>query len=187
MSGIYPNPSASATNFKPGDQVKWYVGAKESPYVGRVTEVCAGINKVWVEFPVGGNQQMDPTDLVMVTPFTGQSFVTENTGYSSYDKSVSQKDYGTMRQNLVKKAQAMLLKKAEQRDQEQNRSNMASRIAHKYATSVVDVLASDVLECIKSNLTDIETYQKLYPQYESMCSDGFMRNAIEKIYEHAGQ
>lgn len=175
MAGIFPHPSADARVFKPGDPVKWFVNENEiSPYVGRVTEICPGINKVWVEFPVGGNQQMDPMDLILVPPTQGLPTVVQESGYSNYDKQKSKNTYGTMEQNLAEQAKR-LAKKAYSK-------KMASRVADKFACGIVEKLSSDVMSCINRGLSDVQAYQEVYPKYEKICSDGFMRLAIEKIY-----
>lgn len=179
MSGLYPNPSGSAENYKVGDQVKWFTSEKSiSPYVGVVTQICPGINKVWVDFPLGGNQQKDPTELILVTPFMGTSPVVEDTGYSSYDKTISEEDYGTLRDQVKKLAKNMVSKEAS----EERISKMASKVASSFADKVVTKLASDVVDCINKGLSDIQTYQEIYAKYEQTCSDGFMRSAISKIY-----
>jgi hypothetical protein len=163
MAGIYPNPSGSAENYKVGDQVKWFTSEKSiSPYVGVVTQVCPSINKVWVDFPLGGNQQKDPTELILVTPFTGTTPCNEDTGYSSYDKTISDETYGTLRDHEKK---------------------LATKVACSFATNIVDKIAVDIVQCIKENRTDIQTYQKIYPKYSTVCSDGFIKSAISKIFK----
>ena len=180
MSGLYPNPSGGAETYKVGDQVKWFTSEKSiSPYVGVVTEVCPGINKVWVDFPVGGNQQKDPTELILITPFVGTTPVDEESGYNSYDKTVSEENYGTLQDKVKKMAKDMASKEAS----ELKMSKMASKVAGDFADKVVTKLASDVVSCLNKGMTDIQAYQNLYPQYENTCSDGFMRSAISKIYK----
>lgn len=184
MPGIYPNPSAAAESFRVGDQVRWFVNEQSiSPYVGVVTQICPSICKVWVEFPIGGNQQKDPTELILVTPFAGRSPVTEDTGYSSYEKEVSEKDYGTLREKTVKLAQRMVAKEIGSATEKTMLSKMASKVAKNFAEGVVEKLAGDVLQCVENKMTDAQAYQSLYPQYETVCSDGFLRTAISKIYE----
>jgi hypothetical protein len=187
MPGIYPNPSACAENFKVGDQVRWFVSDKDiSPYIGVVTQSCPAIQKVWVEFPVGGNQQKDPTELIMVTPFTGQATVSKDTGYSSYSKQLSDEAYGTLGETTMRMAQKMVAEKTKKASEDDRIMKMASRIASEFATKVVDRLASDVLACIEKKMTDIQAYQSVYPDYETICSDGFLRTAVSKIYEVSG-
>jgi len=180
MAGLYPNPSGSAESYKVGDQVKWFTSEKSiSPYVGVVTEVCPAINKVYVDFPIGGNQQKDPTELILITPFMGTSPVTEDTGYENYDSIISEKNYGTLRDQVKKMAKGIVSKEAS----EERISKMASKVAGSFAHDVVDKLACDVVSCLNKGLTDIQAYQSLYPSYSKTCSDGFMRSAISKIYK----
>jgi hypothetical protein len=179
MPGLYPHPSGSAENYKVGDQVKWFTSEKSiSPYVGTVTQVCPAINKVWVDFPIGGNQQKDPTELILITPFVGTSPVEEDTGYSSYDKTLSDEAYGTLQDKVKKMANKIISKEASQG----RISRMSSKVAGNFADTVVTKLAGDVISCIDRGMTDIQAYQTLYPSYENICSDSFMRSAISKIY-----
>lgn len=184
MPGIYPNPSASAENFKVGDPVRWFVNENSiSPYVGTVTEIFPSVNKVQVEFPVGGSQQKDPTELIIVPPESGKSTVNEDTAYDSIAKNYSQKDYGTLRDETKKMAARMVAKEKSKKAAVEHLSKMASRVAVKFADEVVTKLAADVVKCVDKGMSDIQTYQNLYPQYEKICSDSFMRSAITKIYK----
>jgi len=181
MPALFPN-AAAPENFKVGQQVRWYVGEKNiSPYIGRIVEICPGISKVWVEWPVGGKQQHSPEDLIVVTPESyGVSTIKGDEGtasYSNYDTTLSEENYGKMSPKVVKLAEKLTAKK------ESNISKMASSIANKFASEVVEKLSSDVLSCKTKGMSDIQTYQVLYPRYEKTCSDNFMRSAITKIYE----
>jgi len=178
MPGLFPNPSAAPEALRPGDQVRWYIGeAHVSPYVGVVTHVHPGIQKVDVEFPVGGNQRLAPEDLILVTRFTGATAMSDDTGYDSYDKDRSDKSTGTLKENL-----RSMTKSASEELQ-----SMASSIAEKFASDVVDVLAADVLECRVSGMSDVCTYQSIYPKYSSKCSDSFLRGAVRRVYAAATQ
>ncbi len=191
MSGLYPNSSAAAENFHIGDQVKWFVTEQAvSPYVGRVTQVIPSIQKVWVDFPIGGNQQKDPTELILVTPFVGTSPVTEDTGYSSFDKALSDENYGTLRSNAVELSKKVIEAKKPKKAAEELESKtarLASVVAKTFATDVVEKLSSDLLECHKKGLNDVQAYQNVYEKFEKVCSDDFMRSAVKKIYEHLNQ
>lgn len=184
MPGIYPNPSAAAENFEVGDQVRWFVNENSiSPYVGTVTQICPSINKVQVDFPVGGSQQKDPTELIIVTPELGKSTVKEDTGYDSIEKVYSQKNYGTLRDETKKMAARMIVKNLNKRNAAERLSKMASKVAAKFADEVVTKLAADVVGCVDKGMSDIQTYQNLYPRYEKICSDDFLRSAVKKIYD----
>lgn len=186
MPGIYPHPSAAAENFHVGDQVRWYVNEKEiSPYIGRVTEISGPANKVWVDFPVGGNQQKDPTELILVTPFAGASQVTEENGYGSYEKQISNRNYGTLRDRSVKLAESIVKKELGEKSKKTRVQKMASKVARNFAVDVVEKFSKDVLAGLEAGHSDIQTYQRLYPHYERICSDDFMRNAIGIIYKEA--
>lgn len=178
MPGLFPNPSAAPEAFQPGDQVRWYVGdAHISPYVGVVTEVHPGIQKVDVEFPVGGNQRMSPEDLILVTRFTGAAPLSGDTGYSSHDKARSDKGYGTLKQNLREMARSVASRKASE-----DGKPMATVIAERFASEVVDDLAFDIYACAGKGLSDVSAYQRIYGKYASRCSDAFLRGAVRKVY-----
>jgi hypothetical protein len=182
MQSYVPNKSAVANNFKIGDPVKWVISETQiSPYVGVVTEICPGINKIWVEMPVGGNQQFDPSDIILVPPEQGTPLVQKDTGYSSFDKERSHRDFGPL--SALKLAEEMIAKKLNISPEAYRVRKMASDIANKYATEVIEKVSSDVLECKEKGLTDIQAYQSLYKKYGSKCSDGFIKHAIQKIYE----
>lgn len=186
MPGIYPNPSAAAENFHVGDQVRWFVNEREiSPYIGRVTEISGPANKVWVDFPIGGNQQKDPTELILVTPFQGASQVTEESGYNSYEKQISNRNYGTLRDRSVKLADSIVKKELGEGRKNSRVQKMASKVARDFATDVVEKFSKDVLANFKAGHSDIQAYQRLYPHYERICSDDFMRTAIGIIYKEA--
>ena len=185
MQPYPPNKSAVATNFKVGDPVKWVISETQiSPYVGAVSEICPGINKIWVEMPVGGNQQFSPEDLILVPPEQGIPLIRRETGYSSFDKEKSHADFGVLgTPKVIKLAEEILAKEFNVDVDTYRISKMASTIARKFATEVVDKVSSDILECKKNGLSDIQTYQSIYKRYASKCSDGFMKHAIQKIYE----
>jgi len=184
MPGLYPH-SVGACDYKVGQQVKWYVNEREkSPYIGVVTEIAPAANKVYVEWPVGGNQQMDPTDLLIVTPESdGFSPIKRETGYTNYEKEKSKKNFGELNPKVLKLAEKIAAS-AQSLDTEKYRyKKMASSIAYKFATDIVGNLSDDVLACKRIGMSDIETYQTVYASYENVCSDHFLRHAIEKIYE----
>ena len=197
MQNYPPHKSAVATNYKVGDQVKWVISESQiSPYVGLVTEICPGINKIWVEMPVGGNQQFAPEDLILVPVEQGISPVQHSTGYSSFDKERSHKENGELgkekdkddkkdkKDKKVTKLAQDILAKVYNIDVDTYRiSKMASEIASKFATETVEKVASDILSCRDNKLTDIQAYQTIYKKYGSKCSDGFIKHAIQKIYD----
>ena len=184
MSGIFPH-SVGASDFEVGQQVKWYVNEIEkSPYIGVVTEIAPASNKVYVEWPVGGNQQMDPTDLMIVTPESdGISPIKRETGYSSYEKEKSKKQFGKFSPKVLRLAEKLAASTQSLHHEEYRQKKMASNIAGNFASDVVEKIATDILSCKKYGMSDIETYQSVYANNESICSDHFMRFAVSKIYE----
>lgn len=184
MQPYPPHKSGLAINFKVGDPVRWMVSQTQiSPYIGKVSAVCPGINKLWVEMPVGGNQQFAPEELILVPPEQGISPVQYATGYSSYDKEISQQDYGTLSDPKVAKlAHSLIEKDANSKTRVSKITKMAAEIAEDFATNTVEKLAKDVIECIDNGYTDVSTYQKIYQKYGNTCSDGFLRHAVQKIY-----
>lgn len=189
MQPLPPNKSALATNFKVGDPVRWMISQTQiSPYVGKVSEVCPSINKLWVEMPVGGNQQFAPEELLLVPPEQGISPVQHSTGYSSYDKEISHRDYGTLSDpKVVKLAESLVAKSANMKSDTYRVAKMASKIAGDFATDVVENLSADILDCFGRGMNDISTYQAMYQKYGSKCSDGFLRHAVTKIAETCGE
>lgn len=189
MQPLPPNKSALATNFKVGDPVRWMISQTQiSPYVGKVSEVCPSINKLWVEMPVGGNQQFAPEELLLVPPEQGISPVQHSTGYSSYDKEISHRDYGTLSDpKVVKLAESLVAKSANMKSDTYRVAKMASKIAGDFATDVVENLSADILDCFGRGMNDISTYQAMYRKYGSKCSDGFLRHAVTKIAETCGE
>lgn len=182
METLPPNKSALATNFKVGDQVKWMLSQDDiSPYVGRVSDVCPGINKLWVEFPVGGNQQMDPSELILVPPEQGISPVQFSTGYSNYDKAISNRDYGTLSDPKVVKLAQTLISRGQ--TQEEKVRKMASEVAKKYSSEVVENICDDILDGFKNGYNEVSVYDSLYKKYAGNCPDGFLRHAVSRISE----
>jgi hypothetical protein len=185
MQNYPPNKSAVATTFKIGDPVKWVISETQiSPYIGVVTEICPNVNKLWIEFPIGGSQQLSPEDVILVPPEQGIPVIQRETGYSSFEKERSKRDYGAFGSpKNIKLAEEILAKKFNIDVDTYRFSKMAASIARKFATEVVEKVASDILGCKESGLTDIQAYQSIYKRYASKCSDGFIKHAIQKIYE----
>jgi len=184
MPALFPN-AAAAESFKVGQQVKWFINeGAVSPYIGRVSEVCPGINKVWVEWPIGGNTQMDPTDLIIVTAESdGISQIDKETGYGSFDKEKSKKNFGDLQpRSLVRLANKIASEISGEMESDFRRSVQAEDIAQKFASDVIEKVSSDILDCKKSGMSDVQAYCEVYPKYENICSDHLMRFAIGKIY-----
>jgi hypothetical protein len=186
--GLFPNPSASAEGFNPGDVVKWMISDNHvSPYNGVVTRVEPAIQKVWVEFTVGGNQQRSPEELILVTKFTDAPVVDRDSGYSSIARNKTKDVFvkeATFDDPMVKKlAQQLVAKSASDSSKQEKVAAMAARVAQDFAAGVVDKISSDVLVCHSKGLSDVATYQSIFPKYEKICSDSFMRSAIASLYK----
>lgn len=256
MAGLYPNPSASASNFKIGDKVRWYISENcISPYIGKVTHICPKTNKVWVEFPVGGNQQKDPSEL-MLANITERSEITEDTGYDSYERIKSERNFGSLSSKKaklnIKKGDYIRLKPDAEiylstsynkkppkwaieneiwvvddleeledgtlslnvsilgylgkenpgafcswvssddvlsvepkilSSKETKIKKMASKVVSTFMNKVYLKLAQDINYCKELGMKDVQTYQKIYPVYNKICSDRYIRFVISEIYK----
>jgi hypothetical protein len=169
MPSLYPM-MVDPENFKPGDCVRKWVNAwNVTPFVGVVTHIAPVASKVWVQWPIEHTSEC-PESLIKVNPnFYGLPTVMKDKGYSSYEKSLSEKFYGR-----VPKGASV-------------RDKMAIRIAHTFATDVVGRLVDDIVVYRDKGLSDVQTYNRIYPKYSSICSDHIMQSSIKKIYENVGK
>jgi len=184
MPGIFPH-SVGACDYKVGQQVKWYVNELEkSPYIGVITGIAPASNKVYVEWPVGGNQQMDPTELLLVTPESdGVSPIKRETGYSSYEKEKSKDQFGDISPKVLRLAEK-LAASTQSIDIEKYRvRKMASTVSTKFANEFVGSVSKDILTCKNEGMSDVEAYQTVSASYGDTCSDIFLRDAVENIYQ----
>ena len=169
MSGIFPNAAANAEDFKVNQPVVHNINSKEvSKPVGRVVEVDAKANKVWVQFPMGDKIQIDPSELKKVTDQPNMAPVETD---------------GTVTKKVVKLAESLVAAKTNISEEEYRTHKMASNVAHRYATDKVDKLCADIVTCKEAGMGDIATYNDIYAKYSSTCSDDFIKGAIEKVYE----
>jgi hypothetical protein len=164
MSNLYP-AMASPEDFQPGDCVRKFVTMSNvTPFCGIVTHIANGANKVWVQWPMETASE-SPETLIKVNPqIFGFPTVTKDHGYSSYEKDLSEKLYGRIPKN------------ASEQDK------MALRIAHTFATEVVGKLVNDIVDCQKSELTDVQAYNRIYDKYAEICSDYIIKSSIQKVY-----
>lgn len=181
MPALYPN-SVAPEDFSIGQVVKKFVGGQVSPYTGIVTQITPTTYKVWVNWAVGGVSQEDPETLIVVPPFQEQSPVKNDSGYNSYEKSLSERYFGTVQPKILMAAKRLagITKVAE--EETKNLGVMATRIASTFATEVVDTLVKEIKACKDKNLTDIQAYQEVYANFSDKCSDGFLRTAVHKCY-----
>lgn len=160
MPALYPMMSAPEA-FERGECVRKFVSETAvTPYIGVVTKAVPSTYKVWVQWPTEHTQE-DPERLIKVNPaISGLPTVTKDMGYDSYEKRLSSQ----IPQRVLAENQ------------------MAIRVAHTFATSVVGKLVNDISECYDRGLNDIQAYNDIYQKYGTICSDYIIRSSIEKIY-----
>lgn len=187
MPALYPN-TVAPEDFSIGDEVKKFVtGNQFSPYTGIVTHVVPSTYKVWVKWAVGDTTQEDPEYLLKVPPFQPRSPVSTNpSGYSSYEKELSEKFFGTVRPRVLnaarKLASSFLEAEKIKEIKAYEKRKMVNKLASNFAQEFVEELNRKISESRKSGLTDIQAYDKLYPKYASSCTDEFLRTAIKTCY-----
>jgi len=166
MPALYPSmvpPEA----FKPGDCVRKFVTEwNVTPFVGIVTHIVPATYKVWVQWPVEHTAE-SPETLIRVNPqIFGLPSVIKDMGYSSYEKELSQKNFGVG------------LRPREATGQEK----MAIRVAHTFATETVGKLVDSIVSFQEDGLSDVQTYGKIYEKFGSVCSDYIIKSSIKKVY-----
>lgn len=109
MSIPYPS-GASALAFKIGSPVRISLDQRNLlPAIGTVYAVNPKTNKVFVAWPTGGNTQHAPDELAIVPPEQGLPTVTAPApGYSSWEVSKSEKLYGALTPESLKKSASSL-------------------------------------------------------------------------------
>jgi hypothetical protein len=131
--------------------------------MGIVTHVVPATYKVWVQWPVEHTAE-SPETLIKVNPaIFGLPTVIHDMGYSSYEKDLSDKNYG-----IPKEASGQ--------------EKMAIRIAHTFASEIVGKLVNDIVECQEQKLSDVQAYNRIYKKYATICSDYIMKSSIKKVY-----
>ena len=165
MPPLYPMMSAPE-NFKIGDCVRKFISENSvTPYIGVVTQIIPATYKVWVQWPIE-NTQESPETLIKVNPeIFGMPTVVVDRGYSSYEKSVSDKLNG----QIPKRVMAM--------------NKMTIRIAHTYATKVVAKLVDNIEGSFNKGLKDVQAYNKAYDKFADTCSDYIILSSVKKIYK----
>jgi hypothetical protein len=164
MPALYP-VTVAPEDFKVGDCVKrWISDRATTSYSGIVTNICPSIYKVDVQWPMG-NVREDPEFLVRVNPIFGLPSVKMDSGYSSYDKGVSEKFFGKIPSRLMPS------------------DKMYIRVAHTFATEIIGNLVDEVSSCVKQGMTDLQTYNKVYGKFGSICSDHILKSTIKKFYK----
>jgi len=164
MPALYPM-MAAPEDFQVGDCVRKFVTEwNVTPFVGVVTHIAPAANKVWVQWPIE-NASESPETLIKVNPaIYGMPTVRKDHGYSSWEKTLSEKMNGQIPKRLTAS------------------DKMSIRIAHNFASNVVDKLVTDISACKKEGLTDVQTYNRIFEKYSSFCSDHIVKSSIRTIY-----
>ena len=164
MPALFPMMSAPE-DFCVGDCVRKFISEQAvTPFIGIVTHIVPSTYKVWVQWPVEHSQE-SPETLVKVNPVIfGMPTVRKDQGYSSYEKSISERLHG----QIPKRAS--------------EQSKMVLRIAHTFATTVVGKLVDDIVTHLEKGLSEVQAYNRIYDKYASICSDYIMQSSIKKVY-----
>lgn len=169
MSALYPS-MVCPESFRPGDCVRKFVTEwNVTPFVGVVTHIVPATYKVWVQWPIEHSCE-SPETLIKVNPeIYGLPTVLKDKGYSSYEKEKSEQIYGR------------LPKKASDQDK------MAIRVAHTFANDVIGKLVNDIVDLQKQGLTDLQTYNRVFSKYASICSDFIVKSSIKRVYQELNE
>jgi len=167
MPALFPMMVAPE-DFRPGQVVKkWVSEWNLTPFVGVVTHIAPAACKVWVQWPTGTESE-SPETLIKVNPaIAGLPTALTDMGYSSYEKTRSEKRFGP---SPLKPRRVTAAEKA------------AIRIAHDFASTVVEKLVDEVCACQKDGLDEVHAYDRTFRKYGSHCSDHIIRMSIAKIY-----
>jgi hypothetical protein len=179
MPALFPSQSAPE-NFQVGNCVRKFVTDwNVTPFTGIVTQVVPATFKVWVQWPFG-NSPEDPETLIKVNPAVyGMPSVCLDSGYGSYEKDVSEKNFGAIPKRITPSRDLTkpLMKPITAADK------MVIRVAHTYATMVIGKLVEDICSCREEGLSDVKAYNKIFQKYGHQCSDHIIRSSVEKVYE----
>jgi len=162
MPSLFPNFTAPEA-FRPGDCVRKFVSPINLSYIGIVTHIIPATYKVWVQWPNAVSQE-DPQELVRVNPaIHGLPSVLVDKGYSSYEKTRSEKRFG----KIPKFASV---------------DKMSIRIAHNFASEVIDKVLENIEASKRDNLSDVQAYNRVYEKYGTICSDHILQYSVRKVY-----
>lgn len=177
MPALYPSAVAPEV-FKPGQCVRKFVTEwNVSPYLGVVTHIVPATSKVWVQWPFGA-QSEDPEYLIKVNPqVSGMPASFIDRGYSSYEKTLSEQANGGIPKRRIPSRDRMRPIMITATDK------MAIRIAHTFATKTIGNLVDDIEGCFKNAMSDVQTYNKIFSKYGTICSDYIIKSSIKKIFE----
>jgi len=186
MPALFPSMVAPES-FRVGDAVRKFINDRNvTPFLGTVTQVVPSTYKVWVQWPTA-NTQESPEDLIKVNPaFCGMPTAIQDAGYDSYEKSLSERFRGALPQRTDIALKPSIISPAMSMGLIPQRmlaaDKMALRVAHTFATTVVDKLVDSIVEAKEENLSDLQTYNRIYPKFSSICSDHIIRSSIQRIY-----
>jgi hypothetical protein len=172
-----------------GTPVRWYVSEKSiSPYVGRVTHLVPSTNKVWVAWPIGYPTQHEPDELIIVPKEEGISPINVDfNGYSSYEKSQSERDFGSLQDALsatsVKMASSIAMQKTQESLLAERRNKIASKVASQFSGDIVQNIRTAATKMKSQGSNDLKAYNSIYSKYASYVSDEVIKEAILDTYE----
>jgi len=176
MPALYPS-MVTPESFKPGDAVRKFITEwNMTPFCGIVTHIIPSTSKVWVQWPIEHTQE-SPESLIKINPSVfGLPTSLVDRGYDSYEKSVSERNFG---QGLPKRV-------VPSRDLPPFRvtatEKMSIRIAHTFSTNVIGKLVDDICKCLDNGKTDLQAYNTIFEKYGNYCSDHIIRSSIQKVY-----
>lgn len=175
MPALFP-AMVGPENFQVGDCVRKFITEQSvTPFTGVVTQICPTTYKVWVQWPIE-NTQESPETLIKVNPnISGMPTSIVDRGYGSYEKSLSEKNYGQIPRRITPSRDLLPMKITAS-------DKMAIRIAHTFAVNVVNKLVDDIGRCCDNGLSDIQAYNRIFHKYGNICSDHIIRTSIEKVY-----
>jgi len=190
MPALFPM-GVAPEDFSVGDTVKWFIDQNAvSPYLGKVTHIVPATNKVWVVWPVGGSTQHNPEELIIIPPEQGVSPINTDAGYSSFEKSKSEKFFGTLNPKVIKKLASNIVATKDENlsdalasDQLGDSANkLASKVASSYIDKFVGKIQEDVKLCKNASLNDLQAYNKVYGRYSKVASDTFIKDQVFAVY-----
>ena len=167
MPALYPMMVA-AEDFIPGQCVRKFITDHTvTSFTGVVSHISPAAQKVWVQWPTEVASE-SPEVLVKVNPdIVGFPTAMTDMGYSSYEKTRSERRFGPspLRPRMMSAS-----------------DKMAIRIAHGFATTVVNKLVDEICACQEEKLSDIKAYDRVYRKFGAICSDYIIRSSIQKVY-----
>jgi len=179
MPALYPS-MVGPEAFKVGDCVRKFITDwNVTPYQGVVTHIIPATSKVWVQWPFA-NTSESPETLIKVNPLvSGMPTTLVDRGYGSYEKSLSEQAHGSIPKRVTPSRD---LKRILVPKMATETNKMAIRIAHSFATKVIDKLVDSISTCQEDGLTDVQAYNKVFKDYGDFCSDYIIKSSIQRVY-----